>query len=163
QNISTVLSLDISGAKCEKLVNYTRKENAFMLRLRDGAEYFLAAPSQTLMEDWLQSLQSNIGHGNRSHSTVMAQTLISNTETSQKKMWDFPDRDSAERLSSKSSLLRRTPSFKIKPERESAEFSRNFKEDEPTVTQATITTLSLEQSGNKTKLLPSLLKAGREK
>uniref|UniRef100_A0A8C5IUB0 Calponin-homology (CH) domain-containing protein n=1 Tax=Junco hyemalis TaxID=40217 RepID=A0A8C5IUB0_JUNHY len=30
-------------------------------RLIDGAEYFLAAPSQTLMEDWLQSLQNNIG------------------------------------------------------------------------------------------------------
>uniref|UniRef100_A0A8C9MEA9 Calponin-homology (CH) domain-containing protein n=1 Tax=Serinus canaria TaxID=9135 RepID=A0A8C9MEA9_SERCA len=30
-------------------------------RLRDGAEYFFAAPSQTLMEDWLQSLQNNIG------------------------------------------------------------------------------------------------------
>uniref|UniRef100_H0ZL45 Spectrin beta, non-erythrocytic 5 n=1 Tax=Taeniopygia guttata TaxID=59729 RepID=H0ZL45_TAEGU len=139
KNISSVLSLDISGAKCEKLVNYTRKENAFMLRLRDGAEYFLAAPSQTLMEDWLQSLQNNIGHGNRSHSTVMVQTLISSTETSQKRMWDFPDRDSAERLSSKSSLLRRTPSFKIKPERESAEFSRDFKKDGPTGTQATIT------------------------
>nr|XP_054490920.1 spectrin beta chain, non-erythrocytic 5 [Agelaius phoeniceus] len=163
KSISTVLSLSISGAKCERLVNYSRKENAFMLRLRDGAEYFLAAPSQTLMEDWLQSLQNNIGHGNRSHSTVMAQTFLSNTETSQKRVWGFPDRDSAERLSSKGSLLRRTPSFKIKPERESAEFSRDFKEDGPTVTQATITTLSLEQSGNKTKLLPSLLKAGTEK
>ncbi|XP_058663841.1 spectrin beta chain, non-erythrocytic 5 [Ammospiza caudacuta] len=163
KNISTVLSLSISGAKCERLVNYSRKENAFMLRLRDGAEYFLAAPSQTLMEDWLQSLQNNIGHGNRSHSTVMAQTFLSNTETSQKRVWGFPDRDSAERLSSKGSLLRRTPSFKIKPERESAEISRDFKKDGPTVTQAPITTLNLEQSGNKTKLLPSLLKAGREK
>ncbi|NWT70613.1 SPTN5 protein, partial [Prunella himalayana] len=163
ENISTVLSLSISGARCERLVSYSRKENAFMLRLRDGAEYFLAAPSQTLMEDWLQSLQNNIGYGSRSHSTVMAQTFISNSETSQKRVWDFPDRDSAERLSSKSSLLRRTPSFKIKPERVSAEFSRDYKEDGPTVTQASITTLSLEQSGNKTKLLPSLLKAGREK
>ncbi|NWZ66645.1 SPTN5 protein, partial [Acrocephalus arundinaceus] len=163
KNVSTVLSLDISGAKCERLVNYSRKENAFMLRLRDGAEYFFAAPSQTLMEDWLQSLQNNIGHGNRSHSTVMAQSFISNTETSQKRVWDFADRDSAERLTSKGSLLRRTPSFKIKPERESAEFSRDFKEDASTVTRASITTLSLEQSGNKAKLPPSLLKAGREK
>ncbi|NXD33924.1 SPTN5 protein, partial [Copsychus sechellarum] len=161
KNASTVLSLNISGAKCERLVNYSRKENTFMLRLRDGAEYFFAAPSQTLMEDWLQSLQNNIGHGNRSHSTVMAQSFISSTETSQKRAWDFPDRDSAERLTSKSSLLRRTPSFKIKPEREPAEFSRDFKEDGPT--RASITTLSLEQSGNKTKLFPSLLKAGREK
>ncbi|NWV85162.1 SPTN5 protein, partial [Dasyornis broadbenti] len=122
KNISTLLSLNISGAKCERLVNYTRKENAFMLRLRDRAEYFFAAPSQTLMEDWLQSLQNNIGHSNRSHSTVMVQTFISNSETSQKRVWDFPDRDSAERLTSKSSLPRRTPSFKIKPARESAEF-----------------------------------------
>ncbi|NWW62036.1 SPTN5 protein, partial [Ifrita kowaldi] len=163
KNISTVLSLGISGAKCERLVNYTRKENAFMLRLRDGAEYYLAAHSQTLMEDWLQSLQNNIGHGNRPHSAVMVQTFISHTETSQTRVWDFPDRDSAERLTSKSSLLRRTPSFKIKPERESAEFSRDFKEDGPTVIRASITTRSLEQSGNKTKLLPSLLKARREK
>ncbi|NWW71973.1 SPTN5 protein, partial [Climacteris rufus] len=163
KNISTLLSLSIPGAKCERLVNYTRKENAFMLRLRDGAEYFFAAPSQTLMEDWLQSLQNNIGHGNSSHSTAMVQTFISNTETSQKSVWDFPDRDSAERLSSKSSLLRRTPSFKIKPERESAEFSRDFKEDGPAVTRASVTSLSLEQSGKKSKLLPSLLKAGRKK
>ncbi|NXY15062.1 SPTN5 protein, partial [Atrichornis clamosus] len=163
KNISTLLSLSISGARCERLVNYTRKENTFMLRLRDGAEYFFAAPSQSLMEDWLQSLQNNAGHGNGSHSTMTAQRFAPNTETSQKRLWDLPDRNSAERLTSKSSLLRRTPSFKIKPQRESAEFSRDFTEDGPAVTRASITTLSLEQSENKTKLLPSLLKAGREK
>ncbi|XP_009956698.1 PREDICTED: spectrin beta chain, non-erythrocytic 5-like, partial [Leptosomus discolor] len=103
KNVSMLLSLSISGAKCERLVNYIRKENAFMLRLRDGAEYFFAAPSQTLMEDWLRSLQNNIGHSNRSHSTVMVHSP--NTETSQTKLWDFPDRDSAERPTSKSSLL----------------------------------------------------------
>ncbi|XP_051647894.1 spectrin beta chain, non-erythrocytic 5 isoform X2 [Manacus candei] len=124
KNTSTLLSLSIAGSKCEKLINYTRKENSFMLRLRDGAEYYFAAPSQTLMEDWLQSLQNNIGNSNRSHSTVMVQPFTSNTETSQKRLWDFTDRDSAERLTSKSSLVRRTPSFKIKAERKSAEFSR---------------------------------------
>ncbi|NXV99218.1 SPTN5 protein, partial [Fregetta grallaria] len=163
KNVSTLLSLSLPGAKCERLVNYIRKENTFMLRLRDGAEYFFAAPSQTLMEDWLQSLQNNIGHSNRSHSTMMLQPFAPNTETSQTRLWDFPDQDSAERLTSKSSLLRRTPSFKIKPERESAEFSRDFKEGGTAVTQASITTLSLEQSGNKTKLLPPLLEAGKEK
>ncbi|NXF34969.1 SPTN5 protein, partial [Nyctibius bracteatus] len=163
KNVSTLLSLSIPGAKCERLVNYIRKENAFMLRLRDGAEYFFAAPSQTLMEDWLQSLQNNIGHSNRSHSTMMVQPFAPHTETSQTRLCDIPDRDSAERLTSKSSLLRRTPSFKIKPEKESAEFSRDFKEDGTAVTRASITTLSLEQSGNKTKLLPSLLETGREK
>ncbi|XP_065538942.1 spectrin beta chain, non-erythrocytic 5 [Lathamus discolor] len=163
KNVPTVLSLSIPGAKCERLVNYIRKENTFMLRLRDGAEYFFAAPSRTLMEDWLQSLQNNIGHSNKSHSTAMVQPFAPNTETSQTRLWDFPDRDSAERLNSKSSLLRRTPSFKIKPERESAAFSRDFKEDGTRVTQASITTLSLEQSGDKTRLLPSVLEAGREK
>ncbi|XP_071600765.1 spectrin beta chain, non-erythrocytic 5 [Heliangelus exortis] len=133
QNVSRLLSLSIPGAKCERLVNYIRKENAFMLRLRDGAEYFFSAPSHILMEDWLQSLQNNIGYSNRSHSTAMMQPLIPNTETSQARLWDLPDRDSAERLSGKSSLLRRTPSFKIKPERQSAEFSRDFKEDEAAV------------------------------
>ncbi|XP_027530020.1 spectrin beta chain, non-erythrocytic 5 [Neopelma chrysocephalum] len=124
KNISTLLSLSIAGSKCEKLVNYTRKENSFMLRLRDGAEYYFAAPSQTLMEDWLQALQNNIGNSNRSHSTVMMQPFTPNTETSQKRLRDFTDRGSAERLTSKSSLVRRTPSFKIKAERKSAEFSR---------------------------------------
>ncbi|KFP61901.1 Spectrin beta chain, non-erythrocytic 5, partial [Cariama cristata] len=56
KNVSALLSLSIPGAKYERLVNYIRKENTFMLRLRDGAEYFFAAPSQTLMEDWLQAL-----------------------------------------------------------------------------------------------------------
>ncbi|NXW82166.1 SPTN5 protein, partial [Alopecoenas beccarii] len=164
KNVSALLSLSIPGAKCERLVNYSRKENAFMLRLRDGAEYFFAAPSQTLMEDWLQALHNNTGHSNRPHSTAMLQTIPLNTETSQTKRWDLPpDRDSAERLTSKGSLLRRTPSFKIKPERESAEFFRDFKEDGTAVTRASITTLSLEQSGNKTNRLPSLLEAGREK
>ncbi|NWX12365.1 SPTN5 protein, partial [Aegotheles bennettii] len=163
KNVPTLLSLSIPGAKCERLVNYIRKENTFMLRLRDGAEYFFSAPSQTLMEDWLQSLQNNIGHNNRSHSTVMVQPFIPNTETSQTRLRDFPDRNSAERLTNKSSLLRRTPSFKIKMERESAGFSRDLKEDGTAVTQASNTTLSLEQSGNKPKLLPSLLESGREK
>ncbi|NXK06704.1 SPTN5 protein, partial [Herpetotheres cachinnans] len=163
KNLSTLLSLSIPGAKCERLVNYIRKENAFMLQLRDGAEYFFAAPSQTLMEDWLQSLQNNIGHGNRSHSTVVVQPFTPNTETSKKGLWDFPGRDSAERLTSKSSLLRRTPSFKIKPDRVSAEISRDFKKDGTAVTQASITTLSLAQSGNKTELLPPVLETRREK
>jgi len=39
----------------------TRIHLLLIYRLRDGAEYFFAAPSQTLMEDWLQSLQNNIG------------------------------------------------------------------------------------------------------
>ncbi|XP_008936894.1 PREDICTED: spectrin beta chain, non-erythrocytic 5-like, partial [Merops nubicus] len=162
KNVATLLSISIPGAKCERLANYIRKENTFMLRLRDGAEYFFAAPSQTLMEDWLQSLQNNIEHSNRSYPTVRVQPSTPNTETSQTRLWDFPDRDSAERLTTKSSLLRRTPSFKIKPERASAELSRDVREDGTAVTRDSITTLSLEQGGNKTKQLPSLLE-GREK
>ncbi|XP_056200822.1 spectrin beta chain, non-erythrocytic 5 [Falco biarmicus] len=147
KNVSAVLSLSIPGAKCERLVNYIRKENAFMLQLRDGAEYFFAAPSRALMEDWLQLLQNNIGHSNRSHPTVVVQPFTSSTEASKKGLWEFPGRETAERVTSKSSLLRRTPSFKIKLERESAEISRDFKKDGTAVTQASITTLSLEPSG----------------
>ncbi|OXB56556.1 hypothetical protein ASZ78_007266, partial [Callipepla squamata] len=102
KDISTLLSLSIIGAKCERLTNYIRKENAFMLRLRDGAEYFFAAPSQMLMENWLQSLQNNIGHRNRPDSTVMVRPFTPSTETSQTSLWD---RDSAERQSSKNVLL----------------------------------------------------------
>ncbi|XP_068802060.1 spectrin beta chain, non-erythrocytic 5 isoform X2 [Struthio camelus] len=163
QNVSTLLSLNIAGATCERLIKYVRKENSFMLRLRDGAEYFFAAPSQMVMEDWLQSLQSNIGHSNRADSRAKVQPFVPNTETSQTRSWDFPNRDSAERLTSKSSLLRRTPSFKIKPEKEPAEFSRDFKEDGTAVTRASITTLRPEQSGNKKNLPLSLLEVGREK
>jgi len=32
QNVSALLSLSVPGAKCERLVNYIRKENAFTLR-----------------------------------------------------------------------------------------------------------------------------------
>ncbi|XP_052552192.1 spectrin beta chain, non-erythrocytic 5 [Tympanuchus pallidicinctus] len=160
KNISTLPSLSIVGAKCERLTNYIRKENTFMLRLRDGAEYFFSAPSPMLMENWLQSLQNNIGYRNRPDSTVMVRPFTSSTETSQTSLWD---RDSAERLTSKNTLLRRTPSFRIKPEKESAAFFRNSKEDGIAVTQASITTLNQEQSGNNTKLPPSLLEAGRGK
>ncbi|XP_065610862.1 spectrin beta chain, non-erythrocytic 5 isoform X1 [Cyrtonyx montezumae] len=132
KDISTLLSLSIVGAKCERLTNYIRKENAFMLRLRDGAEYFFAAPSQMLMENWLQSLRNNIGHRNRPDSTVMVRPFTPSTEISQTSLWE---RDSAERQSSKNVLLRRTPSFRIKPEKESAAFFRNVKEDETAVTQ----------------------------
>lgn len=55
---------------------------------------------------YLLGFFDSVGHGSRSHSTVMAQSFISNTETSQKRVWDFPDRNSAERLASKSSLVR---------------------------------------------------------
>ncbi|NXD80777.1 SPTN5 protein, partial [Halcyon senegalensis] len=106
KNIATLLSISIPGAICERLVDYIRKENTFMLRLRDGAEYFFSAPSETLMEDWVQSLQNNIGHSNKSHSTVMVQPFTPNTEPSQTRLWDAPNRDSAERLTRKSSLLR---------------------------------------------------------
>ncbi|XP_060118338.1 spectrin beta chain, non-erythrocytic 5 [Heteronotia binoei] len=61
QNTTPVLSISTAEARCEKLPNYSRKENAFSLRLRNGAEYYFAAPSQTLMEDWIQKLQSNMG------------------------------------------------------------------------------------------------------
>ncbi|XP_047920914.1 spectrin beta chain, non-erythrocytic 5 [Anser cygnoides] len=156
KNISALQSLSIAGAKCERLTNYIRKENTFMLRLRDGAEYYIAAPSQMLMENWLQSLQNNIGHRNRPDSTVMVRPFAPSTETSQTRLWNLPDRDSAESLISKSALLRRTPSFKIKREKESAEFFRDLKEDGTAATQASTTTLSLEQSGNKTKQPPTL-------
>ncbi|KAL8169451.1 UNVERIFIED_CONTAM: hypothetical protein K2H54_049354 [Gekko kuhli] len=60
QNTTPVLSISTAEARCEKLSNYSRKENAFSLRLSDGAEYYFAAPSQTLMEDWIEKLESNL-------------------------------------------------------------------------------------------------------
>uniref|UniRef100_A0A8C7E9R9 Spectrin beta, non-erythrocytic 5 n=1 Tax=Nothoprocta perdicaria TaxID=30464 RepID=A0A8C7E9R9_NOTPE len=53
------------AAQEEKFAQLNRKtkvrRNLHVRQLRDGAEYFFAAPSQMLMEDWLQSLQNNIG------------------------------------------------------------------------------------------------------
>ncbi|XP_077178896.1 spectrin beta chain, non-erythrocytic 5 isoform X2 [Paroedura picta] len=117
QNTAPVLSISIAEANCKKLSNYSRKENAFSLRLSNGAEYFFAAPSQMLMEEWIQKLQSNIGppsslcplqKENPATTSAGMPQVISETLTAV---------DPTERPIAKSLLPRRTPSFKVKQER----------------------------------------------
>ncbi|NXG42305.1 SPTB2 protein, partial [Psilopogon haemacephalus] len=55
------LPLNLSGAVCTPDAEYTKKTNCFRLHLRDGSEYLLRAPSQTLMNEWVFKLQQNSG------------------------------------------------------------------------------------------------------
>nr|XP_020649431.1 uncharacterized protein LOC110079029 [Pogona vitticeps] len=77
-------------------MEYSRKEHAFSLRLWDGSQYYLAAPSQKLMEDWMQALYSHL-----------------DPARPQIKPWVSTGRGAAEKQVTKVLLPRRTPSFKI--------------------------------------------------
>ncbi|NXE73104.1 SPTB2 protein, partial [Cochlearius cochlearius] len=55
------LPLNLSGAVCALDTEYTKKTNCFRLQLRDGSEYLLRAPSQSLMNEWVSKLQQNSG------------------------------------------------------------------------------------------------------
>ncbi|XP_030303194.1 uncharacterized protein LOC115598044 isoform X2 [Calypte anna] len=55
------LPLNLSGAVCTLDTEYTKKTNCFRLQLRDGSEYLLRAPSQSLMNEWVSKLQQNSG------------------------------------------------------------------------------------------------------
>ncbi|NXJ75489.1 SPTB2 protein, partial [Trogon melanurus] len=55
------LPLNLSGAVCTPDAEYTKKTNCFRLQLRDGSEYLLRAPSQSLMNEWVSKLQQNSG------------------------------------------------------------------------------------------------------
>ncbi|XP_071595401.1 uncharacterized protein [Heliangelus exortis] len=55
------LPLNLSGAVCTLDTEYTKKTNCFRIQLRDGSEYLLRAPSQSLMNEWVSKLQQNSG------------------------------------------------------------------------------------------------------
>ncbi|XP_019374606.1 PREDICTED: spectrin beta chain, non-erythrocytic 5 [Gavialis gangeticus] len=123
QNITTILSVSVEGAQCEKLTGYVRKNNTFSLQLIDGSEFCFSAPSQKLMDDWVQALRNNMGHSNSQDAKVTA-----NTAGPQIKPRVFPDEVPAEKLST-GLLVRRTPSFKVKPEKASADAHRELERD----------------------------------
>ncbi|TFK15040.1 acyl-coenzyme A thioesterase 1 [Platysternon megacephalum] len=129
KNVTTIPSISVAGAKCERLTDYARKENTFSLRLSDGAEYYFAAPSQKLMDEWIQALRSDIGHSNSHGSKLMAQPVAPNTESPQTRPWNFPGGGPAERQTSRGLLHRRTPSFKVRQEKESANIPRESEGD----------------------------------
>ncbi|XP_032649741.2 spectrin beta chain, non-erythrocytic 5 [Chelonoidis abingdonii] len=129
KNVTTIPSISVAGAKCERLTDYARKENTFSLRLSDGAEYYFAARSQKLMDEWIQALRSDIGHSNSYASKLMAQPVAPNTESPQTRPWNFPGGGPAERQTSRGLLLRRTPSFKVRQETESANIPREAEGD----------------------------------
>ncbi|XP_078515770.1 spectrin beta chain, non-erythrocytic 5 isoform X2 [Lissotriton helveticus] len=57
QNVAHVPPINTAGARCETVLDHPRKENTFSLRLDDGAEYLISAPSPKKMEIWIQALQ----------------------------------------------------------------------------------------------------------
>ncbi|XP_039179841.1 spectrin beta chain, non-erythrocytic 5 isoform X3 [Crotalus tigris] len=112
QKILPDLSLSIAGARCERLMNYPRKQYAFSLRTSDGAEYYLAASSEKLMEDWMQALWSNLDH----NSNQKAVLINVNVVKPQIKPWISAAGTSTHKQTNKDFLLRRTPSFKANRE-----------------------------------------------
>ncbi|XP_074853761.1 spectrin beta chain, non-erythrocytic 5 [Carettochelys insculpta] len=127
KNLTTVLSVSVACANCERLADYARKENTFSLRLIDGAEYYFAAPSQKLMDEWIQALGSAIG---RSQVSILErQPVTPDTERPQTGSLRFPSGGPAERQASSGLLLRRTPSFKVRQEKETSNIPRESAED----------------------------------
>ncbi|XP_062980281.1 uncharacterized protein LOC134397501 isoform X2 [Elgaria multicarinata webbii] len=57
----TALPLNLSGAVCSLETEYTKKNNCFTLRLKDGSKYLLRAPTEFLMKEWITKLQQNSG------------------------------------------------------------------------------------------------------
>ncbi|TNN58097.1 Spectrin beta chain, non-erythrocytic 1 [Liparis tanakae] len=53
------LPLNLMGAECSPAPEYTKKNNCFRLRLRDGSEYLLNASSRFLMKKWMMKIQAS--------------------------------------------------------------------------------------------------------
>ncbi|KAG7263508.1 hypothetical protein CRUP_031736, partial [Coryphaenoides rupestris] len=62
------LPLNLVGAECSPVPEYTKKPNCFCLRLRDGSEYFLNASSRFMMKKWMLKIQANTGPNNSAPS-----------------------------------------------------------------------------------------------
>ncbi|XP_067847252.1 spectrin beta chain, non-erythrocytic 5 [Heptranchias perlo] len=117
-------SLTIVDASCEEAADYRKKDHTFHLRLSDGAEYLFSAPSDELMDEWIQKIRNNAGSGEASLSSGNDTSLSQPPQLS----WKQPQARSRlstgshvktgrslERLGSHKGLLpRRTPSFRLK-------------------------------------------------
>ncbi|XP_048863769.1 spectrin beta chain, non-erythrocytic 5 isoform X4 [Brienomyrus brachyistius] len=53
------LPLNVTGAECVPVPEYSKRANCFSLRLRDGSEYLLSASSRFLMKKWMLKIQAN--------------------------------------------------------------------------------------------------------
>ncbi|XP_023267376.1 uncharacterized protein LOC111658905 isoform X5 [Seriola lalandi dorsalis] len=67
------LPLNLMGAECSPAPEYTKKPNCFRLRLRDGSEYLLNAPSRFMMKKWMMKIQANTGQSESSTSSVLGE------------------------------------------------------------------------------------------
>ncbi|XP_043929471.1 spectrin beta chain, non-erythrocytic 5 [Protopterus annectens] len=188
---STTPPISIVNAECETAIEYKKKENCFELMLPDGAKYIFSAPTEALMEDWVQKIRNNIGskqslpiYMKRISEPAFSTTDLSRAPVAQPRTFipvsspkpgkkvDFADQQStkdllprtpvpqprtfipvsspkpgrkvdfADRQSSKNLLLRRTPSFKVQPEKDSF---RNGVGDELDYTPNAVTRQSSEE------------------
>ncbi|XP_037322097.2 uncharacterized protein LOC119214430 isoform X1 [Pungitius pungitius] len=55
------LPLNLTGAECSPVPEYTKKPNCFRLRLRDGSEYLLNASSRFMLKKWMMKIQASTG------------------------------------------------------------------------------------------------------
>nr|XP_014340923.1 PREDICTED: spectrin beta chain, non-erythrocytic 5 [Latimeria chalumnae] len=148
-NTSTIPSLSIANAVCEKARDYVKKENSFRLVLPNGAEYLFSTASEDLMNDWIQKIKNNAGamemeslniNGSSTplspeerqlstkHPQLKPQSSISDTSSK------VTRKGSREKHPSKDILLRRSPSFKIQQFTDS---SKQPGEDQPDGSAAT--------------------------
>ncbi|XP_072120569.1 spectrin beta chain, non-erythrocytic 5 [Mobula birostris] len=110
-------SLGVADATCGEAADST-KEHTFQLRLSDRAEYIFSAPSDTLMDEWIQKIRNSTGSSanglshpqspQQSWETSPVKSLLS-ADTSNKTRTSL-----AKMGSSKDFLPRRTPSFRVK-------------------------------------------------
>ncbi|XP_066535803.1 uncharacterized protein [Hoplias malabaricus] len=66
----TSLPLNLIGAECIPVPDYTKKPNCFSLRLRDGSEYLLSASKLFMMKKWIRSIQANADYCKTGANTV---------------------------------------------------------------------------------------------
>ncbi|XP_034408319.1 uncharacterized protein LOC117744242 isoform X3 [Cyclopterus lumpus] len=66
------LPLNLMGADCSPAPEYTKKNNCFRLRLRDGSEYLFNTSSRFLMKKWMMKIQASTGLSESVSSCVPA-------------------------------------------------------------------------------------------
>ncbi|XP_030628129.1 uncharacterized protein mymx [Chanos chanos] len=79
----TSLPLNLCGAECTPVPEYTKKPNCFSLRLHDGSEYLLSASSRFMMKKWMLKIQANTGSSeSRSIATMLCRDPVQDVNSS---------------------------------------------------------------------------------
>ncbi|KAJ8285022.1 hypothetical protein COCON_G00038720 [Conger conger] len=73
----SVLSLDLTGARCTGAPDCGERPRCFCLRLAEGSQYLLSASSSSLMEEWMLRIQANTGSSEMDSSGHLSESLTS--------------------------------------------------------------------------------------